>query len=203
MARRRRSKKSRKLSDAAVIAFAAFLFAMMLSNSHESNQQHKYTDTPQNIETMVRSLLDQDATATVQTILSYTLTATLTFTPTPTFTPTETMTPTHTSIPTRTPIPPDSAYWLPQVMEGGSSGYGSYSGEGAASDGCQSPSCGCLIKGNISHRTGKLIYHCPNGQWYDDTVIDFSKGERYFCTEQEALAAGFSKPENDPPCGGF
>lgn len=191
-------------------AFAILIYCALISACGSS-----HPDDAQMVETMVRYMLDQDTTATVQTILSYTPTATLTFTPTPTFTPTVTMTPTRTSIPTRTPYPTitpyptrtpvtsGSAYWLPQVMEGGSSGYSSYSGAAAASDGCQSPSCGCLIKGNISHRTGKLIYHCPNGQWYDDTVIDFSKGERYFCTEQEALAAGFSKPENDPPCGGF
>ena len=191
------------------------VFAILFCSALISACGSRHPDDSQMVETMVRYMLNQDATGTVQTILSYTPTATLTFTPTPTFTPTVTITPTRTSIPTRTPYPTitpyptrtpvtsGSAYWLPQVMEGGSSGYGSYSGEAAASDGCQSPSCGCLIKGNISHRTGKLIYHCPNGQWYDDTVIDFSKGERYFCTEQEALAAGFSKPENDPPCGGY
>lgn len=191
------------------------VFSILFCSALISACGSSHPDDAQMVETMVRYMLDQDTTATVQTILSYTPTATLTFTPTPTFTPTLTMTPTRTSIPTRTPYPTitpyptrtpvtsGSAYWLPQVMEGGSSGYSSYSGAAAASDGCQSPSCGCLIKGNISHRTGKLIYHCPNGQWYDDTVIDFSKGERYFCTEQEALAAGFSKPENDPPCGGF
>lgn len=179
------------------------VFAILFCSALISACGSSHPDDAQMVETMVRYMLDQDTTATVQTILSYTPTATLTYTPTPTFTPTVTMTPTCISIPTRTPIPSGSAYWFPQVMEGGSSGYSSYSGAAAASDECQSPSCGCLIKGNISHRTGKLIYHCPNGQWYDDTVIDFSKGERYFCTEQEALAAGFSKPENDPPCGGF
>jgi endonuclease YncB( thermonuclease family) len=47
----------------------------------------------------------------------------------------------------------------------------------------------CRIKGNISDN-GK-IYHVPGGRWYDETTIDPSKGERWFCTEEEARAAGW------------
>lgn len=47
----------------------------------------------------------------------------------------------------------------------------------------------CLIKGNIS-RNGH-IYHVPGGRYYDRTRIDTSKGERWFCTEAEARAAGW------------
>jgi len=49
----------------------------------------------------------------------------------------------------------------------------------------------CLIKGNISINTGERIYHVPGGQYYDRTRISPSKGERWFCTEQEALTAGW------------
>jgi endonuclease YncB( thermonuclease family) len=50
----------------------------------------------------------------------------------------------------------------------------------------------CLIKGNISSSGGR-IYHMPGQRYYDKTQIDASKGERWFCTEQEALAAGWRK----------
>ena len=49
------------------------------------------------------------------------------------------------------------------------------------------------IKGNISLTTGEKIYHVPGGYYYDDTVIDEAKGERWFCTEAEAVAAGWRK----------
>ena len=54
------------------------------------------------------------------------------------------------------------------------------------------PSGKCLIKGNIS-RGGKKIYHMPGIRYYDQTKIDESKGERWFCTEEEARAAGWRK----------
>jgi endonuclease YncB( thermonuclease family) len=47
----------------------------------------------------------------------------------------------------------------------------------------------CNIKGNIS-RNGR-IYHVPGGAWYDRTQIDTSRGERWFCSEKEAIAAGW------------
>jgi micrococcal nuclease len=50
-----------------------------------------------------------------------------------------------------------------------------------------------LIKGNISYRTGEKIYHIPGGDYYDETVIDEAKGERWFCTEAEAVTAGWRK----------
>jgi len=50
-----------------------------------------------------------------------------------------------------------------------------------------------VIKGNISLRTGEKIYHVPGGEYYDQTVIDEAKGERWFCTEAEAVAAGWRK----------
>jgi endonuclease YncB( thermonuclease family) len=48
---------------------------------------------------------------------------------------------------------------------------------------------GCTIKGNISS-SGEDIYHVPGGQYYDRTKINTTKGERWFCTEAEAVAAG-------------
>jgi len=50
----------------------------------------------------------------------------------------------------------------------------------------------CLIKGNIS-RSGKRIFHVPGGAFYEATRIDLIKGERWFCSEEEAIEAGWRK----------
>ena len=50
----------------------------------------------------------------------------------------------------------------------------------------------CKIKGNIS-RKGTRIYHLLNGRHYAATKIDESKGERWFCSEQEATDAGWRR----------
>ena len=50
----------------------------------------------------------------------------------------------------------------------------------------------CLIKGNIGSK-GKKIYHLPGMRYYEQTKIDESKGERWFCTEEEARTAGWMK----------
>lgn len=48
---------------------------------------------------------------------------------------------------------------------------------------------GCAIKGNITRR-GR-IYHMPWSPWYGRTRIELTKGERWFCDEHQALAAGW------------
>ncbi|PYE85477.1 thermonuclease family protein [Pseudoroseicyclus aestuarii] len=50
----------------------------------------------------------------------------------------------------------------------------------------------CRIKGNIS--SSGRIYHLPGSRHYEDTRIDTAAGERWFCTEEEALAAGWRAP---------
>ena len=52
---------------------------------------------------------------------------------------------------------------------------------------------GCNIKGNISHNSGRRIYHMPGDRDYERTRISTSRGERYFCTEAEARAAGWRR----------
>lgn len=47
----------------------------------------------------------------------------------------------------------------------------------------------CPIKGNIS-KNGR-IYHMPWSASYARTSINENKGERWFCTEAEAIAAGW------------
>ncbi len=48
-----------------------------------------------------------------------------------------------------------------------------------------------MIKGNISRQTGEKIYHVPGDEFYDETVIDEAAGERWFCTEADAVSAGW------------
>ncbi len=49
---------------------------------------------------------------------------------------------------------------------------------------------GCVIKGNINGK-GERIYHVPGDDSYDETVVTASKGERWFCSEADAIAAGW------------
>jgi endonuclease YncB( thermonuclease family) len=48
---------------------------------------------------------------------------------------------------------------------------------------------GCAIKGKIT-RAGH-VYHMPWSPWYAKAHIDAARGERWFCTESEAIAAGW------------
>jgi hypothetical protein len=52
---------------------------------------------------------------------------------------------------------------------------------------------GCNIKGNINSK-GDKIYHAPGMSSYGATRINESKGERWFCSEAEALASGWRVP---------
>jgi endonuclease YncB( thermonuclease family) len=54
---------------------------------------------------------------------------------------------------------------------------------------------GCAIKGNVT-RNGH-IYHMPWSPWYAKVVIDETRGERWFCSEREAQAAGW-RPVHGP-----
>ena len=48
---------------------------------------------------------------------------------------------------------------------------------------------GCAIKGNVTEHGH--IYHMPWSPWYGKVRIDPAKGERWFCSEGEAKAAGW------------
>jgi hypothetical protein len=50
---------------------------------------------------------------------------------------------------------------------------------------------GCGIKGNIS--TSERIYHMPGQKYYLLTRINWFRGERWFCSESDARAAGWRK----------
>jgi len=51
------------------------------------------------------------------------------------------------------------------------------------------PRPGCDIKGNRS--AGGRIYHLPGSRDYEATRIATARGERWFCSEREARAAGW------------
>ena len=53
------------------------------------------------------------------------------------------------------------------------------------------PAGGCIIKANI--RQGKRTYHLPECRNYSQVIIDTSFGDQWFCSEEEAKAAGFEK----------
>ena len=54
------------------------------------------------------------------------------------------------------------------------------------------PPAACSIKGNINKK-GARIYHLLGQENYADIVITAEKGERYFCSEEEAVNAGWRK----------
>lgn len=70
----------------------------------------------------------------------------------------------------------------------------SSSGDGAARSFRQPDQSGssCRIKGNINDR-GERIYHVPGQRHYRETSISVTRGERMFCLEGEAQAAGWRR----------
>lgn len=57
--------------------------------------------------------------------------------------------------------------------------------------GCEYEKPNCIIKGNISFDTGEKIYHLPEDKYYSETKINPDIGERWFCTEEEAINNGW------------
>lgn len=51
----------------------------------------------------------------------------------------------------------------------------------------------CRIKGNVSIGSGERIYHVPGQRYYSETKIRPDFGERWFCSEADACAAGWRK----------
>jgi endonuclease YncB( thermonuclease family) len=66
--------------------------------------------------------------------------------------------------------------------------------QGASDDTGESACRGTGVKGNISRSSDDRIYHVPGSRSYNDTVIDEPAGERWFCSEQEAVDAGWRAP---------
>ncbi len=62
--------------------------------------------------------------------------------------------------------------------------------------GCATPpDASCAIKGNVNSDK-ELIYHMPGWRDYERTDIKPEEGDRWFCTADEAVTAGFRAPQN-------
>lgn len=68
--------------------------------------------------------------------------------------------------------------------------YRAHRWDASLSDG---PDGKCPIKGNINRKNDR-IYHVPWSKDYGKTKIDLGRGERWFCSEAEAIAAGWRAP---------
>lgn len=64
---------------------------------------------------------------------------------------------------------------------------------------CQKPRGeNCIIKGNYRRDKDTRIYHTPDCYNYNKITIREGKGDRWFCSEAEATAAGFRKSRDCP-----
>jgi len=59
----------------------------------------------------------------------------------------------------------------------------------ASASGPVAPSPDCTIKGNVNS-SGECIYHKPSSRWYAQIRMKVSKGTRWFCSVEDAEAAG-------------
>jgi endonuclease YncB( thermonuclease family) len=59
----------------------------------------------------------------------------------------------------------------------------------ASASGSVAPSPDCTIKGNVNS-AGECIYHKPTSRWYAQIKMHISKGTRWFCSVDDAEAAG-------------
>ncbi|GLH81611.1 nuclease [Bradyrhizobium sp. SSBR45G] len=59
----------------------------------------------------------------------------------------------------------------------------------ASASGPVAPSPDCTIKGNVNS-AGECIYHTPQSRWYAQVKMHVAKGTRWFCSVDEAEAAG-------------
>lgn len=71
---------------------------------------------------------------------------------------------------------------------------------GACSGGCVDPPSGCVVKGTVG-ANGLKIYLLPRQPGYDSAQIAPAQGERWFCTANEALEAGWSPLKQRLPAG--
>src|ERR1700687_961284 len=59
----------------------------------------------------------------------------------------------------------------------------------ASASGSVAPSPDCTIKGNVNS-SGECIYHTPKSRWYAQIKMTITKGTRWFCSVEDAEAAG-------------
>ena len=56
----------------------------------------------------------------------------------------------------------------------------------------ENPQVGCVVKGNVD-RMDKRWYHLPSFRHYNQIVMRLDQGDRWFCTEEKAIEAGFER----------
>lgn len=61
---------------------------------------------------------------------------------------------------------------------------------------CINPKSNCLIKGNIDTATYDKFYHLQYCRHYDQIVLNTAYGDSWFCSEEEAIKAGFTKSKS-------
>lgn len=72
-------------------------------------------------------------------------------------------------------------------------------GKGMWSDACANKlNPNCQIKANARRQNDTKIYHLPGCQNYERVVVDEKRGDRWFCTEEEAVVAGFTRSKACP-----
>ena len=55
----------------------------------------------------------------------------------------------------------------------------------------------CKIKGNLDEKNPDLKFYLkPSCAYYDSVVVEKYLGEQWFCSEEEAIRAGFTKSPN-------
>lgn len=85
---------------------------------------------------------------------------------------------------------------VPALLGGGIIGYFAADYRNVLSDSTPMPlssnASSCDIKGNIS-ASGERIYHLPGQEYYSRTRVDIGRGERWFCSEEEARSAGWRR----------
>jgi endonuclease YncB( thermonuclease family) len=69
-------------------------------------------------------------------------------------------------------------------------------GESLCPEGCEYPPKMCQIKGNITFQDD-YIYHLPSSPDYADVKMQPEKGERWFCTLDEAISNGWRPPRQE------
>lgn len=140
---------------------------------------------------MIYSATPAGKTAATERSLTQTAQPSNTTRPTSTDKPTATTaaTRTSTSSPTATPyvVPTPANRLNPIIVD-------TPAGSSACPNGCTTHVEGCDIKGNINS-SGEKIYHTTGSSSYSNTKIDPFKGERWFCTVEEAKANGWRAPK--------
>ncbi len=53
----------------------------------------------------------------------------------------------------------------------------------------------CAIKGNIEKHYGDKIYHFLGCSGYSNVIVELDRGEQWFCSEKEAVEAGYTKSQ--------